>query len=331
MRALFPLLLLGTGVVLLLLNFGVISFGLEEIFVLVYPFILIFFGLRWLYKGFKNPSLFLLILGGFTTIFSTLLIADRLEIIDFAFSDGKKLWPLLFILIGIWMLGSKLRRKQKSSVKEPIQLASNEHDIDDEEFDTMGDEYDSIGDEFDKLDHDMDDLQADINNSVKDIQQQVDEKLKNIGKNIRIDISKSDDNKKKVKVEVNGKDVTELKEKKMRNIGVTSLSMKKPNWELTPLDLSSTIGNYYFDFSKAYIPDEEITIKIKCRVSDIKMIVPEGIPIKVNASVNIGDVKVMGNYWGGDCSFVSKNYDEATRKLNINIKAWVGDVRIEGV
>lgn len=309
MKSLFPLILLGIGVILLLVNFGVISLEIKEIFVVILPFLIFLVGIKWLFKGMMRPSLSLVILGGFLTIFSSLLIADQFGYYEFSFSDGWKLWPLVFILIGVWMLAGMLRRKPKYPKKKIIVRTGDDH------------EY-----------SDIESIMESVDKQIKNANKQVGEGLKNIGKNIKIDISKSSDHPgKKVEVRIDGDKIESLKTKKSNNFGVTSMSLKEPNWELTPLQLSSTVGDYYFDFSKAYIPDEEIAIVIKCWVSDIKMIVPEDIPIKVNTKINIGDVKVMGNYWGGNCAYTSTGYDEATRKLNIYIKSWVGDVRIEKV
>ncbi|WP_245855751.1 cell wall-active antibiotics response protein LiaF [Bacillus oleivorans] len=341
---LFPLVLLGIGVILLLVNFGVISLEIKEIFVVIFPFFILLIGVKWLYSGIKRSSLFLVLCGGFASIFSALLILDLFGIYEFAFSDGYKLWPILLILLAIWMLGSNKRpkvkvekggkskqesqsseRKSKSekvdSIKDKSDTIGDEFDHSVDEFDIIGNEFEAMGDEFDKLGEEMEDLSDKINREVR-------EKLNNI----KIDISKSNDSPgKKVSIQVGRDEIDHMKEQAVKTFGVSHMAMKEPNWELTPLNLKSTVGDYYFDFSKAYIPDAEIDITIKTWVGDIKMIVPDDIPIKVDTKMTFGDVKVMGNYWGGNCSYTSTNYDDATRKLNIKIKSWVGDVRIERV
>ncbi|WP_243296284.1 cell wall-active antibiotics response protein LiaF [Bacillus litorisediminis] len=348
---LFPLVLLGIGVVLLLVNFGVISLEIKEIFVVFFPYFIFLVGAKWLYSGVKRSSLFLLLCGGFAAIFSALLILDQFGIYEFAFSDGYKLWPILLILLAIWMLGSKkspkVKVERKSASKEQIpdsdrQSKSEKSDPMTDEFDAISDEFDPIGDEFDDTDEEFDKMNDEfkkmdhhfykIGEEMKDLSDRINRNVQENLKNIKIDISKSNDGpEKKINIQVGREEIDHMKEQAVKTFGVSHMSLKEPNWELTPLNLKSTVGDYYFDFSKAYIPDTEIDISIKTWVGDIKMIVPDDIPIKVDTKMTFGDVKIMGNYWGANCSYTSANYNEASRKLNIKIKSWAGDVRIERV
>ena len=96
----------------------------------------------------------------------------------------------------------------------------------------------------------------------------------------------------------------------------------------------NVVGDYYFDFSKAYIPDKETCIQIKGVVADLKMLVPEDLPIKVSAKVKIGHLNILGNTSegkGNKLYYESENYNEASRKLNIVLDMKIGDVRIDRV
>ncbi|KMJ57914.1 hypothetical protein AB685_13845 [Bacillus sp. LL01] len=120
--------------------------------------------------------------------------------------------------------------------------------------------------------------------------------------------------------------------KKVITIG--DMKMNKQNWAVEPLTVWNVVGDYYFDFSKAYIPDKETNIQIKGVVADLKMLVPEDLPIKVAAKVKVGQLNIFGNTSegkGNKLFYVSPNYEEATRKLNIVLDMKIGDVRIDRV
>ncbi len=68
----------GLGVIILLVNLGVISFEIKELFVVTYPFLLIVYGLVVLLLRQFGWGLFIV-------LFSSLLIMDRFGLIAFEF------------------------------------------------------------------------------------------------------------------------------------------------------------------------------------------------------------------------------------------------------
>lgn len=123
-------------------------------------------------------------------------------------------------------------------------------------------------------------------------------------------------------------------DKKVRVFSVGDLELKKSNWSLEPMNLSNSIGDYFIDFSKAYIPEKETSIAIQGWIGDVKMIVPDGIPVKVKAKVKIGDIRIFdlrSSDLNRHLAFETTGYEEAVKKLNITIELKIGSVRIDKV
>lgn len=251
-QTLFALFLLALGIVLLLINIGVISLEMKELFVVFYPFFLFVIGLilfisNLLRKERKKYTFSLLLL-----LFSFLLILDRFEVIVFKFADVWKLWPILLILMALSLLfkKSKLQIDIDFSSKEPEFSGSDQH------------------------------------------------------------------------------------EKKIVSGLIGEVSYKDSNWALEPMMLNNSIGDYFLDLSKAFIPERETPIIINGSIADIKMIIPENIPVNITANSKIGDVRIFdikGDTLNRTVFYKSQGYDEATRKLKITINVKIGSIRIDKV
>ncbi|WP_349408267.1 cell wall-active antibiotics response protein LiaF [Pseudalkalibacillus sp. SCS-8] len=96
------------GVVLLLVNLGLISMEIDEAIHFLYPFVLTIIGLKLLFdllatKG-KHGNWFF---GTFLTLIGVMLAADRLGYWEFSFREIVNYWPLLFVYIGLRILMGK--------------------------------------------------------------------------------------------------------------------------------------------------------------------------------------------------------------------------------
>lgn len=105
-KFIFALLLIVGGTVILLANLDVISLEMWKIFSYSYPFILLVIGLKFILDSLIGRD-DRWGLGVFTSVFAGLLIMDRFEWMTFTAWDIWLLWPLLLIIIGIRMFGSK--------------------------------------------------------------------------------------------------------------------------------------------------------------------------------------------------------------------------------
>jgi lia operon protein LiaF len=115
---------------------------------------------------------------------------------------------------------------------------------------------------------------------------------------------------------------------------VSDASYKGSNWSVEPMNIHKGILDYDFDFTKAFIPDEETPISISGWVGDIKIRVPEDLEFMIEGRTNLGDIKVgdvKSDGFGQDLYYKTPGYDQVTRKLKFSFNFRVLDLRIERV
>ncbi|MCF6408917.1 cell wall-active antibiotics response protein LiaF [Pseudalkalibacillus salsuginis] len=122
------------GVMLLLVNLGIVSMNVNEAFFFLYPFVILLLGLKWLLEAVftrgRRGSWFM---GLFLSVIGGLLVSDRLGFMDFQFEQIINLWPLLLVYIGIRMLwgrrpGATIKKKKKHSKSNFVTDVSMKHD-----------------------------------------------------------------------------------------------------------------------------------------------------------------------------------------------------------
>ncbi|MCF6138402.1 cell wall-active antibiotics response protein LiaF [Pseudalkalibacillus berkeleyi] len=131
-----------------------------------------------------------------------------------------------------------------------------------------------------------------------------------------------------------GPKVTISRNKHNKSGLVSDVSMKEDNWQVQDLDEWNGVSDYDFDYTRAFIPDKETTIKLSGWVGDIKILIPEDVEFTVTTSSKIGDIKI-GNYKKEglvkNANYTSDRYDEATRKLNFQFDFKILDLKIDRV
>jgi lia operon protein LiaF len=253
----FAILLSGLGILLLLVNVGVISLEIKQLFVVSYPFVLFFYGIINLFNSIVHKKHHYW-WSSFILIFSALLILDRFGLIAFQFNDVWKLWPLFLIYFGISMLLGKNKMKVSFDSEFPLEKAGD---------DPAG--YQEA-----------------------------------------------------------------ISLKRIRGISIGDVNFKKQNWAVEPIDLYNMVGDYFIDFSKGFIPERETPVKVKGWIGEVRMIIPEDVPVMISAAVSVGEVKVFDHApekIRHAVTYKSDNYDEAVRKLNITVELKVGSIRIDRV
>lgn len=113
---------------------------------------------------------------------------------------------------------------------------------------------------------------------------------------------------------------------------VGSHEYNTPNWKVEPINLSNMAGDFYFDFTKAYIPEEEIPVMISSIAGDVNIIMPENVDFRVSASVKAGEIDVAGQHVDGihrSLEFETVNYENAIQKIDFIIKLKAGSIRID--
>lgn len=119
-----------------------------------------------------------------------------------------------------------------------------------------------------------------------------------------------------------------------QNFSVGNYEYKEPNWKVEPMNLKKTAGNFYIDFTKAFIPQEDIPISIRSLAGDVQILMPENVEFSVEASLKAGEINILGQTADGinrDMQYKSTGYDEAEQKLTIRINLKAGSVRVDRI
>jgi lia operon protein LiaF len=257
----FSAVLLMSGIVLLLINIGVISLEIKQIFVIFIPFLILIHGLKWMFTSIKWRRSIKFTFGLFLFIYGGLIILDIFQLVSFTYGDWWRLWPVSLIGFAFMVIWKKSQFK--------VTFSSDDDPFDEEE--KVQNERPAGG---------------------------------------------------KTKVKVN------------RGNFIGDVTFNQPNWPLESMRLFNMIGNYYFDISKAYVPEGETPIYLKGWVGDVKMLIPEDIPVDINVEGSIGDIKIYGQKSADikpNLYYRSPGYDEAEKKLKIIIEFTIGSVRINKV
>ncbi|WP_083573549.1 cell wall-active antibiotics response protein LiaF [Rossellomorea aquimaris] len=261
-RWFFSLLLLISGVMLLLLNLGVISLEITMDFVNIIPILLVLIGLKWLVDSFSNKSFGKLLFGLFSLVYGSLIFLDKWNKVNFDYGSWWKLWPLFIIAIAI-------RTVMNKSLNLTVTVDRSSDRNEDKTF--KGREEGS---------------------------------LKTVKKNHR------------------------------KNFIIGEIKYSEPNWALEPMNFQNVVGDYYFDFSKAFIPEGETPIVIKGWVGDVKVIIPENIPVDIEIDVKVGEVKLFDQKSAeirSDFYYRSPGYEESSKKIKLLINIKVASIRVSEV
>ncbi len=122
--------------------------------------------------------------------------------------------------------------------------------------------------------------------------------------------------------------------KHIQNFVVGGQNYSEPNWKVEPMHISTMAGDFYLDFSKAFIPEKEIPIYIRSLAGDVRVLLPENIEFRIEATVVTGEIEILGNNLDGvnrSCHYETDNYEHAERKLDFVIKLTTGDIRLNHV
>ncbi|MFD2751639.1 cell wall-active antibiotics response protein LiaF [Virgibacillus siamensis] len=105
----------------------------------------------------------------------------------------------------------------------------------------------------------------------------------------------------------------------------------QPNWKVEPMNLKSMAGDFYMDFSKAFIPEKETPISIKSLAGDVHILIPENVAFRVDASAKAGDIDIVGKKAEGinrRLRYETKEYHSSVKKLDIHVNLKAGSIRV---
>lgn len=106
-------------------------------------------------------------------------------------------------------------------------------------------------------------------------------------------------------------------------------------WEVSNQEIWSFITDADLDFSNASIPEGVTKIKMYGFVGDIDLTLPVDVGFKLNAYGFVTDVRILGEKHTGfflqPVQEVSDGYETASKKVDIYLLAFVGEVKIRTV
>lgn len=127
---------------------------------------------------------------------------------------------------------------------------------------------------------------------------------------------------------------SDSKGKIYRKTFIGNFDLGRNTWEVGNTDIWAGIGDIDLDFSKAILKDGVNTVDISGWIGDIKVYIPEEMPVKIVTDLKIGEVDIFHESSSGtnrSLQYISPNYDEADKKLKLHISLLIGDVGIKRV
>jgi lia operon protein LiaF len=112
---------------------------------------------------------------------------------------------------------------------------------------------------------------------------------------------------------------------------IGNLFLTGSRWQLQDMNIWQGIGDVKIDLSRAYIPDGETVIIINGWIGDIDIYVPYDLDISLTASVNLGDIDVLGNKQGGinrTMTLSTSNYLTSNKRVRLVASLLIGDIDV---
>lgn len=342
-RYLLAAIFIGIGVLLVMENFGVATFNAKNMWVIIYPVIFIVYGLKTMidYFRYRGGSW---IFGSFLFIFGTLLMLDRFGLFSFVFKDVIKLWPLLIVYLGFAFIRPKRSHRYSDSGRK------GKHGYYYGPYDYTKHYYDQ--DYYKKHARDKakhyknyykDEYHSDVVYDVTEENEPSDVKSENEKKDFTKETGEGTDSYDEDQEDKDDNEDDKHQSSRGRKgrthyrnsfFSIGDFEYSQDNWKVEPMRLSNLAGDFYFDFTKAFIPEKEIPISISALAGDVRILMPENIEFRVAAEVKAGDINVLGEVVDGinrSLFFETENYHAATRKLDLTLKLKAGSVRIDSV
>src|SRR5699024_5042218 len=226
--------------------------------------------------------------GSFLLIFGTLLMLDRFGIFSFVFKDIFKLWPLLIIYLGFTFIRpnrvyhhTQTERKGKNGYYYGPYDYTKHYDPD---------QYAKYAKEQTKK-HVKDQVKYYTDKSFRDVVYDSADADKADPKDSGMD--EPTEGRFSDEYDTGADDATNHGDGQSRNhtnksnhssskrrgksysrgsfFSIGDIEYSRDNWKVEPMRLSNLAGDFYLDFTKAFIPEKEIPISISALAGDVQM------------------------------------------------------------
>ena len=106
-------------------------------------------------------------------------------------------------------------------------------------------------------------------------------------------------------------------------------------WTLEPLFLKQLAGSVRINLGTAIIPDGMTPIEISGGAGEVRIAVPEGLAVNIRVELFAGEIRIFDQKTEGvsipEFDYISPDYSEADKKVDIFIRLKAGEVRITRV
>ncbi|MEC0303413.1 cell wall-active antibiotics response protein LiaF, partial [Terribacillus saccharophilus] len=121
---------------------------------------------------------------------------------------------------------------------------------------------------------------------------------------------------------------------KNHNYAIGEHRFESEGWTVEPTQVKNAVGEYYVDFTKALIPNDEIPFHIKGWAGEVRIILPDNVEFRLEALVKAGEINVFGELSEGinrSTYYETPGYADATRKLDIYVNYKAGRIRVDRI
>lgn len=115
------------------------------------------------------------------------------------------------------------------------------------------------------------------------------------------------------------------------SFGLGNYRLSLDGKEIREEDFSHGLGDFDLDLTRAVIPEGTSRVRAWLGMGDVTVIVPRDLAVRVRASAGMGSVRVFQNKDEGmspSIDFESNDYATATRKLDLEVNAGMGEVKV---
>lgn len=102
-------------------------------------------------------------------------------------------------------------------------------------------------------------------------------------------------------------------------------------WQAASEEFTVFVGDIVLDFTQAQLNPGETVITCTGFVSDVKLVIPAGLGVKVTSAAFVSDVKFMGSkqtHLFENLEVASPGYDTAERRVHLVARNFVGDIKV---
>lgn len=112
---------------------------------------------------------------------------------------------------------------------------------------------------------------------------------------------------------------------------IGDISLGRNAWILKDMDLWNYIGDVRVNFATAHVEDGTYDVKIGGWIGDVRVLVPSHLPVRVDASVGMGDVSVFdegSSGTGRNVHYEDPSFTMAEKRIILRIDLKLGDVQV---